>query len=302
MKLFSGTSNIPLSEKIAAKLHVPLLPVDMHIFPDGERRVRIEEPVAGEACVVIQSTSTPVDGNYMELVFIIDGLKRSGATSVTVVIPYVGYQRQDHVFREGEAVSLAVVIKMLEAMGADNVIACDLHSIKIPEFFHIPLVHVSALPLFAKKISEIEGGGSADDAILISPDMGGIRRVKLLSEMLDNMPYASIEKNRDLESGNVTADVIHGDIKKRAFIIDDMISSGSTITTAADLLTKKGVEEIYVFATHPVFSGNAAEVLQNSIVKKVFVTDTIAIPEKKRFAKLEILSIVAHIVSELKSV
>lgn len=299
MKIFSGTSNKPLAQKIAKHLQTDLSPVEIHIFPDGEKRVRIEESVVDHHAVVVQSTNPPVDENYMELLFIVDALKRSGAKSVTVVMPYIGYQRQDHVFRDGESRSLEVVVRAMEAVGVDTFIALDFHSIKTPEIFTIPVTHLSALDLFAEQIKDEFGSGFHENTVLVTPDMGGIRRIKILSETLDNMPYASVEKNRDLASGSISSDIIHGEIKKRAIIVDDMISSGNTIVAAAKLLSKHGAEEISVFATHPVFSDEAPHILQNSNVDKVFVTDTIYIPEEKQFSKLHILSIGKMISKEL---
>lgn len=298
MKVFSGSSNKPLAKKIAKELKVAISPLEIHVFPDGEKRIRVLERVVDEHCVVVQSTSTPADQNYMELFFIVDAIRRSGAKSVTAVIPYLGYQRQDHIFRDGEAVSLEVVIRTLEAVGMDKLILFDLHSIKIPELFHIPVSHLSALPLFAEKIKKNSWTNS--DTVFVSPDMGGVRRIKILSEMLSGMPYVSIVKNRNLATGEISADEIEGKLKKRALIVDDMISSGSTIITAVNLLLQKGVEEIYVFATHPVFSNAAPQVLQKSAIKKIFVTDSIEVLAKKQFPKLEILSIVKMIADELK--
>ena len=154
MRIFSGSSNKKLAEKIAQQLNIPLSPLEIHVFPDEEKRIRVIERVVGEDCVVVQSASTNADKNYMELFFIADALKRSGARSITGVVPYLGYQRQDHVFREGEAVSLEVIIKTLKAIGVDKIITFDLHSIRIPELFHIPVKHLSALPLFVHKIRE----------------------------------------------------------------------------------------------------------------------------------------------------
>ena len=302
MKLFSGSSNPQLTEKISKVIQIPVSLVDIHTFPDGEKRVRIQDSVVGEHAVIVQSTVPPVDSNYMELFFIVDGLKRSGAETVTAVVPYLGYQRQDHVFRDGEAVSLEVVVKTLERVGVDTIILCDLHSIKIPSVFSIPVTHISALPVFAEKIKQEKWDDK--NTILISPDMGGIRRIKILSELLDNMPFAAIEKDRDLQSGWVTAENLgEGKItnQKRAIIVDDMISSGKTIIAASDVLFKKGIEEIFVFATHAIFSEKAPRLLQNANLKKVFVSDTVFVPEDKHFAKLEILSIAAIIAKELES-
>jgi ribose-phosphate pyrophosphokinase len=298
LKIFSGNSNKPLAKKIAKIFSVDLSPLEITVFSDGEQRIRIKDSVVGQDCVLVQSTSAPVDENYMELFFIIDALKRSGANSITAVIPYLGYQRQDHVFRDGEAVSLEVVIKNLEGLGVSRVITFDLHSIKIPELFSIPVSHLSVLPLFAEKIKEISGQ-ALDDTVLISPDMGGIRRIKILSQMLSDMPYVTIDKNRNLETGEVSADEINGKVLKHAIIVDDMISTGKTIVTAAELLKKNGAEDLVVMATHPVFSKGSSKLLQESIVSKVIVTDSINVPEEKKFKKLEIISIADEMAKEL---
>ncbi|MDP2638520.1 MAG: ribose-phosphate pyrophosphokinase [Candidatus Levybacteria bacterium] len=294
MKIFSGTSNKPLAEKIAKNLGLNLSPLEIFKFPDGEKRVRVMDKVVNEDCVVVQPTSPEPDKSYMELFFIVDALKRSGAKSVTAVISYLGYQRQDHIFREGEAVSLEAIATLLKWCGVDEIISFDLHSIKIPEIFKIKLNHLSALSIFAGEIKEL-----GDNSVLVSPDMGGIRRIKILSEMLGNMPFAVIEKNRDLASGSITMTDIKGEVQDRdnAIIVDDMISTGGTIVTAAKLLKSKGVKNIYVFATHAVFSKDAPNILSDAILQKVFVTDTIDIPKNKQFFKLEILSvseIIAH--------
>jgi len=299
MKIFSGSSNKPLSEKIAKHLGLKLSTIELHVFPDGERRIKLNDTVVDENTVVIQPTATPVDQNYIELFFIIDALRRSGARSVCVVVPYLGYQRQDHIFRDGESVSLQVMIKLLESMHIDKIIAVDLHSIKIPEFFHIPLVHLSALSIFSDTIKSLFSG-FVNDSVLVSPDMGGLRRISEASELLSGLPWISTVKDRDLDTGKIVINKIEGDpskIKKRAFIIDDMISSGGTTIQSAELLRRNGVEEIYVFVTHAIFSEDAPAQLQKSIINKVFVTDSVFIPKEKHFEKLEILSI-AQMVSE----
>lgn len=298
MKIFSGSSNKPLAEKIAIVLGTTLSPIEIFVFPDGEKRIQIQEGVVDEDTVVVQTTSTPAAENFMELFFIVDALKRSGAKSITAVVSYLGYQRQDHVFRDGEAVSLDVVIHALEGTGVTKVIALDFHSIKIPEVFSVPVAHLSALPLFAKKIKEL------GDGFLVSPDLGGLRRIGIISELLDGMPWIATVKDRDLDTGHIVMKNIEGDpsiIKKTAFIVDDMISSGKTIVESAKLLHEQhGVEKIYVFVTHPVFSQHAPELLQNSLVTKVFVTDSVFVPEEKRFDKLEILSLAEMVAKELQ--
>lgn len=297
MKIFSGTSNKFLAQKIAKNLGITLSNLEVFVFPDGEKRVRILDKVLDEEVVVVQSTSTPTDENYMQLFFILDALKRAGAKSATVAIPYFGYQRQDHMFREGEAVSVKVVAKILENLGINKLIAIDLHSIKIKEAFDNPVTHLSALSVFAKIIKE--KGWDKDSVTLVSPDMGGVRRIKILSGMLANMPYAIIEKNRDLVTGTVSAEKITGKINKTAIVVDDMISSGRTIELAGKILRKHEVEKIYVFATHAVFSDQAPKILEASEAKKIYVTDTIFVPEEKRFPKLEILSVSSLIANAL---
>ncbi len=298
MKIFSGSSNKPLAEKTAKELGVEVSPLEISVFPDGERRIRVVDSVVDEKTVVFQSTSTPPDQNYMELFFTVDALKRSGASTVTAVIPYLGYERQDHVFRDGEAVSLEVIVETLERVGVDKLVAFDLHSVKVPELFTIPVLHLSALDLFAQKIKEL---GLTENSVLASPDMGGIRRIKMLSESLDNMSYVTVEKNRDLETGDISDSSMEGDVDgKTAIIVDDMISTGRTIVAAEKILLKNGAKEILVFATHAVFSASAVKLLQNLKAEKVFVTDTIFIPKEKYFDKLEVISVGRTIAQGLK--
>jgi ribose-phosphate pyrophosphokinase len=300
MKVISGTANEPLAESVASALRLSLLPREVFVFPDGERRVRIQESVVDEHVVIVQPTAPPVDTNYLELFLLADAAKRSGAASVTAVVPYLGYQRQDHVFREGEAVSLEVMVKTMESVSIDRLIAVDFHSIKIPEVFTIPVTHLSALPLFARAIKE--KGWQMSETQLVTPDMGGIRRIKIISEMLDNMGYTCIVKDRDVDTGHITASGLEGEIKKRMLIVDDMISSGGTIAQAAKVLKEKGAEEIYVYVTHAIFSKEAPELLQSSEVDTVFVTDSVFVPKNKRFVKLEILSISEMVADALQSI
>ncbi|MCL4353315.1 ribose-phosphate diphosphokinase [Patescibacteria group bacterium] len=230
MKVFSGSSNKKLASKIAGKLKLELSPVEIFVFPDLEKRIRIQEKVLDEDCVVVQSASIPPDENYMELFIMIDALRRSGAKSIKVVIPYLGYQRQDHIFREGEAVSLEVIAEILKTVGMSEAYSFDLHSPKIPDVFSVPLHHLSALPEFGVKIKK---DFNLDEIVLVSPDMGGIRRIKEVSEMLGNIPYATIVKNRDLTTGSINDSNLDGDVRdKTAIIVDDMISTGKTTVEA----------------------------------------------------------------------
>jgi ribose-phosphate pyrophosphokinase len=297
MKLFAGSASKQLGSDIAKIMGLPLSEVEHHIFPDGEQRVQLREDVVSQDVVIIQSTGMPTDKHYIELFLLLDAATRNGAKSVIAVIPYLGYSRQDHIFRTGEARSLEVMIHGLEMNGATDVIGFDFHSIKIESLFPLPVTQLSALPLFA---SEIKKHGFLDnDTVLVSPDMGGLRRLGILTGMLGGMEQVSVEKDRDLTTGEIAESGIHGTVKKRCLVVDDMISSGRTIVQAADSLLQNGAEEIYVFATHPVFSEDAAKILQESAVRKVFVTDTIAVPESKRFEKLSVLSVAELISSAL---
>ncbi|HSX08805.1 MAG TPA: ribose-phosphate pyrophosphokinase [Candidatus Saccharimonadales bacterium] len=305
MKIFSGSSNVHLADKIAEKFGLTVSPIETMIFPDGERRVKLNDTVVDEDTVVVQSTSTPVDQNYMELFFIIDALKRSGARSVTAVIPYFGYQRQDHVFRDGEVVSLDVMIKFLEALKVDRVISLDLHSAKIPELFHIDITPLSALPVFAEKIQSkafnVLVTSNPDeylkDSILVSPDMGGLRRIEEMSRLLHDLPWIATVKDRDLRTGEISIKNFDGPLDpsklpgKRALLVDDMISSGNTVVQSAQLLKDHGVVSCDVFATHAIFSEEAPELLQDSSIDRVYVTNTVRVPQEKRFPKLHILTV-----------
>lgn len=330
MLIFSGSSNKNLAKKVAKQLRLSLSEIEIHTFPDRENRIRVIDKVLDKDAVVVQSTGVSPNRYYMELFFILDSLKRSGARSVTLVIPYLGYQRQDHIFRSGEAVSLEVIVNLLKTLRVDKVISFDLHSLRIEEFFRtkrIKLSHLSALPVFAREIEKMVGPSASvsvsqpvsvslnvkrqtiraskplsyNDVALVSPDMGGIRRIKLLAELLGNkIPCISIEKNRDLNTGEVKSTKINGEVKKRAIIVDDVISTGKTLISAADLLKRNGAEEIIVAATHGIFAGDAPKDLEESVIKKVIVSDTIEVRKNRIFNKLEIVSVSKLIINELR--
>jgi ribose-phosphate pyrophosphokinase len=235
----------------------------------------------------------------MELFIMIDALKRSGAKSIRVVIPYLGYQRQDHIFRDGEAVSLEVIAEILTRVGMTELFSFDFHSPKIPEVFSVPVHHLSALPIFAEKIKK---DFNLSEIVLVSPDMGGIRRIKEAAGMLGSVPFATIEKNRDLASGEINDSDLDGDVRgKIAVIVDDMISTGQTLVEAAELLLENGAVKVFAFATHPVFARDAGKLLQHSNIERVVVSDTIDVPVHNVFPKLEVLSIADVAAKALKS-
>lgn len=291
MIFFGDDQNKTLSEGLAAALSSPLHFPEITVFPDGERRIRLSESVVEKDVVFLKTASvTPnVDSFIVETAFLIDAIKRSGADSVTGIIPYIPYSRADHVFRDGEAVPLEVVIHMFENAGLSKIVFVDPHTIKMQDMFSVEVVNLSALSLFAEKIKTLTY--DRDNAVIVSPDMGGLRRMEQLSQMLDNMPFASIEKDRNYDDGSIKANGVHGEIKKTCFVVDDIISSGRTIVQAVEKLKDKGAEDVYVFATHPVLSEDASKILEKCDAKKIFITDALPVAQEKRFEMLEVLSL-----------
>jgi ribose-phosphate pyrophosphokinase len=300
MLFFGDAQNQSLSESLASEFSTPLFFPDITVFPDGERRVRLNNTVVGQDVVFLKTSSiTPnIDSFIIETAFLIDAIKRSGAEKIIGIIPYIPYSRADHVFRDGEAVPLEVVVHLLEKAGLSKIVFVDPHTIKMPEMFSIEVVNLSALGMFAGKIKEI--GFHKDSSVIVSPDMGGLRRMEQLSEMLDGLPFVSIEKERNYASGEISVSKVHGEIKKTCFIVDDIISSGKTIVQAVEKAVEFGAEKVYVFATHPIFAGDAVSLLEHSNVEKVYITDSLPVPEAKKFEKLEILSL-SHILSQAVS-
>lgn len=287
-----------LSEKVAKLLGLSVEYPQVDIFSDGEKRVRVSQGVGGEDVILFKSLSSPVDSNILEFCFLIDALKRTGAKKVIGVVPYLGYSRGDHVFRSGEAVPVSVVIKAFEAAGLDEIFIFDPHSVKIQEMFAIKAHSLSAIPIFAGKIKSL--GLKTQNITIVSPDMGGIRRAKILAGELGGGQVAVVEKDRDLETGELSSKKIEGRINRYCFIIDDLISTGGTVAKAAALLKQGHADKVYCFATHAVFSDKSKSVLAASEFEKVFVTDSIFLPDEKKFAKLEILSLAEEIAKNLK--
>ena len=203
MILFGDDQNTSLSEGLAADISTPLKYPEIFVFPDGERRIRITEDVVDQEVVFVKTASVTdnVDSFIIETAFLIDALKRSGAKNVTGIIPYLPYSRADHIFRSGEAVPLEVIIHLLERSGLSRILFVDPHTIKMPEMFSIDVSNLSALSLFAEKIKEI--GFHPEDSVIVSPDMGGLRRMEQLSDMVGGLPFTSIEKDRDYATGDI---------------------------------------------------------------------------------------------------
>ena len=294
--IFAGNSNIPLASQIAKILGQNLGKVEIIRFADSECRVRVEEEVEGKDIFIIQSLSNPVDENLMEFLLMGDAVKRGEARRVIAVLPYHGYARQDRVHRPGECLSSHVVAKLIESVGFDKLITVELHNETILGFFEIPVVHLSGLSIFQTEIEKIK-----NDVVVITPDAGALKRSQKFAEELD-LPLALIEKKRDLNKAHkILSMKVVGDVKdKIAVIVDDVIVTGGTLVNAAYLLKEKGAKQVVACATHADFVGGADKILKDSPVDRIWVTDTIPVPEEQRFSKLQVFPIAPLIAASMK--
>lgn len=298
LKIFSLNSNRPLAEKIAEDVGVKLGKLSVDRFSDGEIQINIEESIRGDNVYIVQSTSAPVNDNLMELLIMIDALRRASAKTINVVIPYYGYARQDRKARSREPITAKLVANMLQNSGVDRVIALDLHAAQIQGFFDIPVDHLMGAPLLADYFIK---QGVAKDAVVISPDHGGVTRARALAEFL-KAPIAIIDKRRP--RANV-AKIMHiiGDVKgKKCIMIDDMIDTAGTITLGAQALKDAGATEVYASCTHAVLSGPAIQRLEDSPLKEVVVTDSIRLPKEKQIDKIKQVSVAPLIASAIKRI
>ena len=298
LKIFSLSSNRPLAEKIAQEVGVELGKLSVDRFSDGEIQINIEESIRGDNVYIVQSTSAPVNDNLMELLIMIDALRRASAKTINVVMPYYGYARQDRKARSREPITAKLVANMLQNSGVDRVIALDLHAAQIQGFFDIPVDHLMGAPLLADYFIK---EGVAKDAVVISPDHGGVVRARALAEFL-KAPIAIIDKRRP--KANV-AKIMHiiGDVKgKKCIMIDDMIDTAGTITLGSQALVDAGATEVYASCTHAVLSGPAIERLENSPIKEVVVTDSIQLPKEQRIAKIKQVSVAPLIADAIKRI
>lgn len=286
LQLFTLSSNPKLAEEIANHIGIPLGKCSVSKFSDGEIQINIEESVRGCEVYVIQSTSDPVNDNLMELLILIDALKRASAKSINIVIPYYGYARQDRKARSREPITSKLVANLIETAGADRVITLDLHAPQIQGFFDIPIDHLQGVPLLSHYIEE----KNLEDLVIVSPDHGGVIRARRMADRL-KAPIGIIDKRRPKPNVAEVMNII-GDIEgKTAIIIDDIIDTAGTMQLAADALIEKGAKEVYACATHPVLSGPAIERIQNSQIKELVVTNTIQLPEEKKIDKVTQLSV-----------
>lgn len=287
IKLFALNSNKPLAEKIAKRMGLKLSTSSVVRFSDGEIQVNIDDSVRGKDVFLIQSTSAPVNDNLMELLIMIDAVRRASAASVNIVLPYYGYARQDRKTRAREPITAKLVADMIQAAGADRVLSLDLHAPQIQGFFDIPVDNLMGAPLLADYFlsNHLE-----EDAVVVSPDHGGVTRARKLAEFLGTS-IAIVDKRRPKANVAEVMNII-GDVKgKRAILIDDMIDTAGTITLAAQALKDAGATEVYACATHAVLSGPAVDRLNNSVIKSLVLTDSIQQPAEKSLDKMILVSV-----------
>ena len=272
IKLFSGRSNVKLAQEIAEYLGTTAGPITIKNFADGEIYVQVQESIRGDEVFLVQSLCNPVNENLMELLIMIDAFKRASAKSITAVIPYYGYARQDRKTSGREAITAKLVADLLTTAGADRVLSMDLHTGQIQGFFNILVDHIYSANVIVEYVKKLQI--PKDDLVVVSPDMGGVARSRYFAKHMD-CPLAIVDKRRNRHNEAIAVNII-GEIENRTCIMfDDIIDTAGTITGAAALLKEKGAKDVYVCAAHPVFSGPALERLEKAPIKEVIVTNTI---------------------------
>ncbi len=289
MKLFAGNAHRDLGLRVAEYLGIDLGLLTSTKFSDGEIRLMVDESARGNDVFIIQPTCAPVNDTLMELLIMLDAFRRASASRLTVVMPYYGYARQDKKIKPREPVTARLVADLISEAGAERVVAVDLHAEQIQGFFDIPVDHLYGGPILGRYMME-QGMHLDEDVVVVSPDVAGVSRARSLAEML-KCPIAIIAKRRP-EPNKVDIIEIIGDVNgKRCLMIDDMIDTGGSIIQGAEALLKRGAIEVIATCTHAVFSGNAPQRLQDSVVSRVVTMDTVPIPSVKQFPKLTILPI-----------
>ena len=295
LKLFSLSSNHELAQKVAKEIGIELGKVSVGAHSDGETVVHIDESVRGDHVYQHLLTSDPVNDNLMELLIMMDALRRASAASINIVLPYYGYARQDRKARAREPITSKLVANMLQIAGADRLITFDLHAPQIQGFFNIPVDHLMGSPLIAEYFRR-QLVSAGDDIVVVSPDHGGVGRARKLANFL-KAPLAIIDKRRPRANVAEIMNII-GDVQgKKCILIDDMIDTAGTITLAANALKELGATEVYASCTHAVLSGPAIERINNSAITKLVVLDTIEMPEERQSEKIVQLSI-AHLLAD----
>jgi len=286
MMIFSGSSNLPLVKEIAEHLNLPPGRIKLTEFSNGEIYVKFLESVRGADVFVVQTISEPVNKHFMELLIMVDALKRASAGAVTAVVPHYGYSRQDKKTTAREPITGKLIADLLTTAGNQRLVSMDLHAGQIQGFFDMPVDHLTAVPILAGHFEEKALG----DLVVVSPDVGRVKVAKKYGDIL-GAPLAIMHKTRPQHNVAEHTHVI-GDVEgKVALLIDDMIDTAGTICEGAKGLMERGAQEVYACATHAVFSGPAIERLENSPLKEIVVTNTIPLPDEKKIDKLTVLSI-----------
>lgn len=297
MYIFGGTASTTLAKKIAGSTGNKPGDVEVTMFVNGEMRVWVKTKAVGRSAVIVQSFTIPVNGHIVEFCFLSDALYRMGVHDITAVIPWLGYSKQDKVFRPGEALSVKVIAKMIQVVPLSRILTFDLHNLAILGFFEIPVTNLSAKPLFieyfSKKIS--------DKTIVVAPDAGAVKNSTAFAHEL-TLPVAYIDKIRNLTTGEVTVAGISRSVKDADILInDDMIVTGETLVETAKYLKREGAKSITVAATHHLYVPGAQDKIEKSGIDEVVVTDTIAKPAGEKSVKLTVLSVATLIADALKS-
>ena len=301
IKIFTGNSHPELAKEIAEILGLPLGKSKVSTFSDGEISVDIGETVRGADVFVVQSTSSPVNNNLMELLIMIDAFKRASAGRITVVMPYYGYARQDRKAKSRDPITAKLVADLLTAAGAHRVLTMDLHAAQIQVYFNIPVDHLLGSPILADYFIN-KGFDDADDVVVVSPDLGSVTRARKFADRL-HAPIAIIDKRRPKANVSEIMNII-GDIKgKRCILIDDMIDTAGTIANAANALKDLGAKNVYACCTHGVLSGPAFERINNSAIEELVMLNTIKLPEEKedliKFKSLSVAPLFAEAIKRI---
>jgi ribose-phosphate pyrophosphokinase len=298
MRIIAGNSNIPLANKIATAMGVPLATADVKRFSDGEVNLEIQDNVRGADCFVIQSTCMPVNENYMELFIILDALKRASAARITAVLPYYGYARQDRKVAPRAPISAKLVADLITTAGAHRVLTMDLHASQIQGFFNVPVDHLYGSPVLYNYWKEKQ----ISDVVVVSPDAGGVERARGMAKRLD-ASIAIIDKRRSAPNEAKALHLI-GDVKdKVAILLDDLIDTGGTLTQAVDTIYNHGAKSVSACATHAVFSGPAINRIQESRLQEVVVTDTIPLSSAaQQCKKIKVLTVAPLLAEAIKRI
>jgi ribose-phosphate pyrophosphokinase len=287
LKILSGTANPDLAREVAEYLELAVCPVKIEPFSDGEIYVQVQESIRGVDCFVIQPTCSPVNENLMELLILLDALKRASAGRITVVMPYYGYGRQDRKAAGREAITAKLVADLLTTAGAQRVVCLDLHAPQIMGFFNILVDHLYASPVLLEYIRTL----NCDDLVIVSPDVGGVSRARAFAKKLQDAPIAIIDKRRSQHNVAEVYSVV-GDVKgKVAIMVDDMVDTAGTIVKGAELLKSEGAKTVYACCTHAVLSGPANDRIDKSPIEKLIVTNSIPQDPKNISKKIVQLSV-----------